>query len=291
MLKALAKFAYRLFGRYVYHHREKYLPIQEELKRARLPYSLDEYISLSILLSIIAFFVFFLCSLALSWSFPLTIRLLLSFVSGIGGALFTFFYMLNYPSIAAINRASSIDEVLPYAVMHMSTLAGTSIPPHEIFRIMGKIKEYGEVARECSIIYRDIVVLGKDIFTVLSEAAKNSPSRAWAEVLWGISSTLRTGGSLRNYLYMKSRELRTLLERKEREAVEATNLLTEVYLIIFVLGPLLAAIMLLLASMFTGGTILGVPPLTLFGLLVYVIVPVLGLIFLLFADRVRPREM
>ncbi len=291
MLKPLAKVAYRIFGRRVYYHRKRFLHIQEQLRKARLPYSLDEYISLTVLLSIFAFFVFSVGTFLVAGGFPLSIRLVLSLTSGVLGALVTYFYMLNYPAVAAINRASSIDAVLPYAVMHMSTLAGTSIPPHEVFRIMGKIKEYGEVSRECSIIYRDVVVLGKDIFSALSEAAKNSPSRAWAEVLWGISSTLRTGGSLRDYLYMKSRELRSLLERKEKEAVETTNLLTEVYLIIFVLGPLLGSIMLLLASMFSGGTVLGLSPVTLFGILVYLIMPLLGLIFLLFAERVRPREI
>ncbi len=291
MLRPLAKLAYRLFGRYVYSRRKRYLYVQEALRKARLPYSLDEYISLTILLSLISFFLFGIAFFLLAPINSLLIRSLLSLFVGILGSFFVYLYMLNYPAIAAINRASSIDAVLPYAVMHMSTLAGTSIPPHEIFRIMGKVKEYGEISRECSIIYRDTVVLGKDIFTVLSEAAKNSPSRAWAEVLWGISSVLRTGGSLRDYLYSKSRELRSLIERREREAVETMNLLTEIYLIIFILGPLLTAIMLLLASMFTGGTLLGLSPITLFSLLIYVIMPVAGIIFLLFADRMRPREV
>ena len=290
MLQGISKIAYRLFGRYIYKHRSRFAKLQEEMKKARLPYSLDEYVSLAILLSILMFF-FVLSFLLLFLTFPLPLRVLFSLFTALGVSAITFIYFLNYPHIVAYTRASSIDAVLPYAITHMSTLAGSGIAPHHIFRIMGKIPKYGEISRECRIIYRDVSVVGKDIFTAISDAAKSSPSRLWAEVLWGISSTLHSGGSLRDYLYMKSRELMSYIERKEREAVETMNLFTEVYLILFVLTPILAAIMLLLMGMLSGGTVFGMRPEQLFGLLVYIVMPIIGVVFLLVADNLRPREV
>ena len=290
MLQGMAKIAYRLFGKYIYKHRSKFAKLQEEMKKARLPYSLDEYISLSILLSIIMFF-FVLSFLLLFLRFPVPLRILFSVFTSLGVSVIIFIYLLNYPRVVAYNRAAKIDKVLPYAVTHMSTLAGSGIAPHHIFRIMGKISKYGEISRECRIIYRDVSIVGKDIFTAISDAAKSSPSRLWAEVLWGISSTLHSGGSLRDYLYMKSRELRSYVERKEREAVETMNLFTEIYLILFVLTPILAAIMLLLMGMLSGGRIFGMKPEQLFGLLVYIVMPITGIVFLVVADSLRPREV
>jgi flagellar protein FlaJ len=290
MLQGLSKLAYRIFGRYIYRHRSKFIRLQEEMKKARLPYSLDEYISMIILLSILFFFLFFGFFMAFL-TFSLTFRVLFSFFLAVGSAALIFIYLLNYPRVVAYRRAAKIDKVLPYAITHMSTLAGSGIAPHHIFRIMGKITKYGEVSRECQIIYRDVSVVGKDIFTALSDAAKSSPSRLWAEILWGISSTLHSGGSLRDYLYIKSRELRAYLERKEREAVDTMNLLTEIYLILFVLTPILGAIMLLLMGMLGGGKIFGFTPDQIFALLVYIITPITGVAFLVIADALRPRAV
>ena len=290
MLKGLARFSYRLLGRIVFRYREHFTHLIEDLKKARLPYTMDEYVSLAILLSIVTFLVSYPIIVAVLGNVSV-LTIILGFILSSAVSLLVLLNFLNYPKLVARNRAYDIESLLPYALTHMATLAGSGIPPHHVFRIMGKIERYGEISKECGIIYKDVSVLGKDLFTALSDAAKASPSRIWTEVLWGISSTLRSGGSLREYLYNKSRELQTLLERKEKEAVETMNLLTDIYLILFVLSPILAAVIIMLTSMLAGGTILGIPPMTLFGLLVYIVMPVIGFVFLLVADNIRPREV
>ncbi len=47
----------------------------------------------------------------------------------------------------------------------------------------------------------------------------------------------------------------------------------------------------LLMGMLSGGRIFGVQPLTLLSLLVYVVMPAAGLVFLLITDNIRPREV
>ncbi len=291
VLKPLARFAYRIFGRFVYKHKDLFLPLQEDLKKARLPYSLDEYVSLIILVALLSFLIFLLIGWILFHPLPFPMNIITALFGAIGTSAILSIILYNHPKMAAISRASEIDAVLPFAVMHMSTLAGSGIPPHHLFRIMGLIEKYGEVARECNIIYRDVSILGKDIFTALSDAAKESPSRLWAELLWGITSTLRSGGSLREYLFMRAKDLRTMIERKERELMETMNLLTEIYLIIFVMGPILVAIVLALLSMMGGTFNIGIDPVQGFALLTYLILPVTGVIFLLIAEMMKPREV
>ncbi len=291
MLNKLAKLAYRLFGRIVYRHRKEFEWLHNDLRSARIPLSLDEYVSLIILLIMLTPFVAFVPLYLLFYGMAKPVAFILSVVGAIGVSVILILYFLNYPRIVAASRASSIDMALPAAVTHMATLAGTGIPPHHMFRILSKIKKYGEVAKECGYIYRDVAVLGKDIFSAISDAARVSPSRLWAEVLWGISSTLRAGGNLRDFLYSKSRELYSLLEQQERKAVQTMNLLTDIYMVIFVLGPILSAIILIIVSTFGGGKVAGFDPLTVLMLMTYFALPVGGLIFLLLADMIRPREI
>lgn len=291
MLNRLSKLAYRLFGKLVYRHRKEFEWLYNDLKSARIPLSLDEYVSLIILFIIVTPFLAFIPLYLVFYGMAKPVAFILSIVGSIGISAILILYFLNYPKFVAASRASSIDIALPAAVTHMATLAGTGIPPHHMFRILSKIKKYGEVAKECGYIYRDVAILGKDIFTAISDAARVSPSRLWAEVLWGISSTLRAGGNLRDFLYSKSRELYLLLEQQEKKAVETMNLLTDIYMVLFVLGPILSAIILIIVSTFGGGRVGGLDPLTLLMLMTYFGLPVGGIIFLLIADMIRPREI
>ena len=144
MLKELAKLSYRFFGGVAFRHRGEFGWLREELKRARLPYSVEEYLSLIAFLDIVALAVTLLLSLFAFTAvlhFPLPISLLLAAVTAVGAAALLTVYMFNYPAIRSVARASEIDALLPTAITHMATLAGADIPPHHIFRIMGKIEK------------------------------------------------------------------------------------------------------------------------------------------------------
>ncbi len=290
MLDILCKQGYRLFGGLVHKYRHYFRNLVVELRKALLPYSVEEYIAGILLLCILVFFLSTIFAVIFLVPMMGPAAVVSALTAGICLSALVGVIMLNYPSYRAIQRGKEIDARLAAAVTHMSTLAGTGIAPINIFKAMVKLREYGEIAKECALIVRDVELFGKDLLTALSESARRSPSRKWEELLWGVMSTLRSGGNLRDYFLTKARELMKEFERQEREAMESANVVTEIYLIIAVLAPILAVLMTTVMGLF-GGDIIGISPKEVLAVIVYVGVPVTGAFFIAFARMVRPREI
>ncbi len=293
MLKPLLRAGYRLFGDFIHRRRPQLQDFVRQLKIARLPYSVEEYFAGMILAAILALIVggataSFL--LYVFYGYPLPVAIALGAVLGFSLAGLVAALFVWYPSYVAGERKSDIESRLAYAVTHMSTLAGTGIPPVAIFKALVNFKEYGEISKECAYIVRDVEVFGKDLYTAISDAARASPSRQWADVLWGIVSTLRSGGDLRAFLDEKARQLVELQEREERKAMENLGVLTEVFMVGFVLAPIIGVLMIVFMGLF-GGSIMGLPPRLLLLFIVYFGVPILGIIFLAIANSSRPKEV
>ncbi len=287
MIDLLCKRGYALFGRFVHKHRDWFKDLALDLHRALLPYSVEEYAAGGILLTILTFLSLFVVLLVVSGFSPSAILYTLP-LSILIAAFITLFYF-NYPSYRATRRGKDIDARLPAAVTHMSTLAGTGIAPINIFKTLASLPEYGEVSKECALIVRDVELFGKDLLTALSDSARRSPSRKWEELLWGVISALRSGGSLRDYFLIKVRDLMREFEKMEKEAMESAQVITEIYLIIAILGPILAVLMGAVVGIFGGGG--PISPKTLILWLVYFGIPLIGFAFLMVARAIRPREI
>ena len=293
MLKPLLRTGYRFFGDFIHRRRSQLQGFARQLKVARLPYSVEEYFAGMIFASLLVMFLGGATAtfvLTVFYGDPLPVAIGLGAVIGVSLAGLTVFLFLWYPSYVANERRSDIEGRLAYAVTHMSTLAGTGIPPVAIFKALVNFKEYGEISKECAYIVRDVDVFGKDLYTAISDAARASPSRQWADVLWGVVSTLRSGGDLRAFLSEKARQLVELQEREERKAMENLGVLTEVFMVGFVLAPIIGVLMIVFMGLF-GGAIFGLPPRLLLLFIVYFGVPILGLVFLAVANSSRPKEV
>lgn len=293
MIRALSKLSYRLLGRIIHKYRERFSYLAEELRKARLGMPLEEYVSFAVLLTVVVFLLAFFLSYTLFTSlyhYTAALAIFSALLVSVSLASLLCIFVLNYPAIRAQERAENIEAHLPHAALHMATIAGTGTPPITMFYAIMNMKEYGEISSECAVIIRDVEVFGRDLFTALAEAARRSPSKHWAEFLWGIITTLRTGGNLRQYLSDKAEEFAHIAEQQEKRAMETLSLLSEIYMVIFVLAPILAVVMVALMG-FLGGYALGMPPNFLLVALVYFILPLLGVIFILLVSSSMPREV
>ncbi len=293
MIRAFSRLAYRIFGFAVHKYRGHFQLLAQEMRKARLGIPVEEYVSAVLLASVLAFLVLLPLSLALFvyvYRYTLPFAVLSALIVSVSAPALLFLVLMNYPILRARSRADNIDAHLPHAVIHMATLAGTGTPPITIFRALMGMKEYGEIAAECATIVRDVEIFGKDLFTALADAARRSPSRHWSEVLWGIITTLRTGGDLRAFLSDKAEEFVHLAEQMERRAMENLSLLSEIYMVVFVLAPIIGVLMVALMGFF-GGLALGIPPRLLLILLVYFALPLAGILFVILASTGRPKEV
>lgn len=293
MMKQVMRKGYKLFGKYIHRYRPYLKPLADRLKIARLPYTVEEYAAGAVLLSLSTFVFFFIVLtgvFSIIFKYSIVVTLFLSIAFAVLASCLVLGVVIAYPDVVARQRGAEIEVCLVYALMHMATLAGTGVSPLVLFRAISRFGEYGEISRECAFIVRDVEVFGKDLYTAIMDAARYSPSKVWAEILWGIVSTLRSGGNLREYLSEKAHQLMELHEREEMRAIETLDLLTEIFMVLFVLAPVVGAVMVVFMGM-VGGNVFGVDARSVLTLLVYFVLPAIGIVFILLADMSKPKEV
>ncbi len=293
MLKPITTLAYRYFGAYVHRYRPRLRRLADRLKIARLPYSVEEYVSAIILLTILAFLTSFSSAFFLLYriyGYDAVVSAVLSLFVSVSISGLVAIGMIGYPGYLISQRRQDIEARITYATTHMATLAGTGIPVLAIFRALTRFKDYGEISKECDYIVRDVELFGKDIYTAIADAARYSPSRVWAELLWGMVSTLRSGGDLRAYLAERAKAYVEMHEEEEKRAMESLNVVTEIFMVLFILAPIVGVIMIVFMSMM-GGTVMGINAQTFLFLLIYLVLPVLGIGFVAIAESQKPKEV
>ena len=97
-------------------------------------------------------------------------QLALAFVAMIVSiALLLSIYFL-YPAYKVKTLQAALDKHIPFAATHMATIAGTGVPPHMIFRMIGEFEEYEEVSAACREIYRNISAVSYTHLTLPTKA-------------------------------------------------------------------------------------------------------------------------
>ena len=151
--------------------------------------------------------------------------------------------------------------------------------------MLGEFKEYGIVSYICERIARNVVVFGYDILTAISEEAKRIPSSKFKDILWTISSTIRTGGDLRTVLMEKSRMLMEEQRRTEAKYIEFLSMMAEVYATVFVAGTIIIFVMVSIIGAI-GGVPLPVKPLL--QIFTYILIPIASIGFIIVIDSTKP---
>jgi len=287
--------AYRIFTRSriieTFFPKKYRTDLKPALKKAGLHITPEEYLSsmlltcvLSVPFFFLAFNFLFLHVIQLAPSAAFLMSMLFSFIST--GSVVVFF--LVYPSYAKDNLKRNIEVNLPYAVTHMATVAGTGVPIQLVFKLMGNFEEYGEVAKECRRIARNIEVFGYDVTTALAEAAGKTPSPSFKDLLWGIVTIIRSGGDLRQYLVGKAKELMEKRRIVESQYLDTLSLMAEIYITLFVAGPILFVIMVTVMGSMTN---IGIPMNVLFAIFVYILIPVMAAGFMFMIEGSKPVGM
>lgn len=258
------------------------------LRRAKLYITLEEYVSTAIFTILITLPFFYWISyliLVEIYALPSFIALILSFIftiTYVGGIIGGF---LMYPSYKVDKIKRNIELNIPYATTHMATIAGTGVPIYLVFRIVGGFEEYGEIAKECRKIARNIEVFGYDTLTALSDSASETPSPSFKDLLWGVVSLIRSGGDLRSFLVEKAKMYMDNQKNLEEEYIDNLGLMAEMYTTIFVAGPVLFVVMAtIMGSMGALPIDLGL----LFAIVIYLLLPVMSLGFILLIEATKP---
>tara|TARA_Y100000310_G_scaffold47085_2_gene43672 strand:+ start:907 stop:2241 length:1335 start_codon:yes stop_codon:yes gene_type:complete len=162
--------------------------------------------------------------------------------------LIVYLIFLFYPSTEASTVEQQIDYELPFATIQMSAIAGADIEPSNIFRIIAMSKEYKFISRESKKLMNQINLYGYDLVTALKNVARSSPSKLWADVLNGISTTIRSGGDLGKYLSKRAETLLFDYRLKREKATKAAETFMDIYISVVIAAPMLMMLLLILMN-------------------------------------------
>lgn len=188
-----------------------------------------------------------------------------------------------YPGMQISDIKKDIMNNLPFVTIYMTTLSSSGMGPVQMFKILSHFEEFGSVSKEAQRIIRDVELLGVDITTALERAADRTPSTQLRELLWGMRSTITTGGNLNSYLLEKSHSYMNDYMRYLDKFVDQLSILMEVYITAVIVGSIFFIIMGTILGLMGGGQ-----PLILVRMLIYVGIPVLSVMFMLLIAGMSP---
>ncbi len=260
--------------------------IRDDLQKANISYTLNEYISVMIFTVALTFFIealsiVFILSI---FGFGVAASVMIGLTSSaiISVLLFAFFYA--YPVSKKRSRGNKIKKVMPFAVSYMATIASSRPTPVTLFSVMSKFKEYGELSKEAKLIMRDIELLGMTLSSALKRATKRTPSAEFRDLLWGIDSVISTGGNLPDYLQGKTNEAMAEHRRSIKKYSQDLSLYVEIYLTLVITGSIFFIVLTSITAALTGGV--GTVALQTF--VVLVLVPIISIFFIFMIKSISP---
>jgi len=185
-----------------------------------------------------------------------------------------------------------LEEELPYGAMMITLMAASGVTPYESFKRLRSVDALERFREEGEEIVRQVEVLGSDPLTAMEKRAAEAKSQAYADFLEGYVSSVKSGGSVVNYLTSKLRNIFDARADSARHAVERLETLVEAYMIMLIV--IFCFYILSTVTSSTSGGIVGssfpdtsgfIYPLILF------VIPLFSLLFMYMANNIRPSTL
>lgn len=266
-----------------------------DISKAGIRITPEMYACLTVFSALLAFIIPFATGFFLLL-FILKTYWLTSLIYCIGSSCVSSFITLLvfkfYPSSKANTRKVKLEAELPYALSYMAVMAKAGAIPEEIFKSLAEAESRSIIAEESRMLVRDVAVFGKDILSALAVNAKKSPSRDFADTLWGISSTIRTGGDLSGYFEAQARNAFAKRRVVIRRFIDNLGLLGEFFVSIFVAAPLIFVVLLIVMAVLSGTMplIAGLSTVIVLQLITYVYLPFMAAFMIMLIDLIQPKE-
>jgi flagellar protein FlaJ len=279
--------SYRFFGSISKTIKPYFMDIKNDLQRASMSYTLEEYISTAIFTISITFFIeCVLLAFIFGFFFNPIIAMFLALTlsTTISGLLLFLFY--TYPAAIARGKEGKIKKILPFAVSFMATMASAKISPIILFKSIARFKEYGEVSEEAKSITKDVEIFGMTLMSAIRRRAKRTPSKDMRELLWGINSVLASGSDLMIYLKGKCDEFMNDYRRRIRKYSQDLSLIVEIYLTLIITGSIFFIVMSSIISAITPG----METVWIQTFIVFFLLPIVSIAFIILIRGISPTE-
>ncbi|MEM0333070.1 MAG: type II secretion system F family protein [Candidatus Aenigmatarchaeota archaeon] len=282
----LSKYSFRLFGDLARFFEDFFPDLKDDLKRAGIKLSSQEYLASSLFVSIVSFlvvlpFMALFLSIA-SGSFLFSYLMAISISLGI--PILVFFIHVNYPKTIIKQREKDLEKVLPFSTLYLSSIVSSGLPFHRAIKFFVEFSDENEFRKEIKKIVEDIDFYGLDINSAIERAINRSPSKKFKEFLYGLLATTRSGGNLYNFFKEKSNEYMMDYRRKLYEFSRAMTIYIQIYLISIVLGTIFFTVLTSVISvMGAQQNILGLQT-----LMIFIFLPAISILFIFLVKKSEP---
>ena len=262
-------------------HPNFFKPMLDQFLKVEVNMLSRTYISLMLFFTMIALplFLVFWVLLNLIFGLPWAVIPVIAILS----TILTFLGFYFYPSSLTGARSEKIKNELPFALVHMSAVAGSGAQPISIFELVADSNEYIELRKEVKRILNYVNLFGYSLTTSLKNVSNTTPSREFKELLNGMISTIETGGDLKDYLKGKSEEALNTYKLERKKQIEALATYSEVYTAILIAAPLLLIVVLAIINAI-GGQLGGISTSILAWTGVGILLPLLNIGFMVFVN-------
>jgi flagellar protein FlaJ len=284
----LKGFATRLFGGIIDKNTTTFAFVKNSLPKADIKIAYRSFMSMVILLSVITYIATVVALILALSIIPISFLMRMMYILFVPvlTALTSFFIFCFYPYQKASTRRKNIESGLPFVLTHMGAIAESGVPPYVIFKLISEFKEYGEISREMGKIVRNIEVFGLNPLSAVREVADKTPSESFKQLLMGFITTTESGGNIK--IFLKSAGDQALFEwRIKREKfLQQLSAYAEFYTGILIAAPLFIIALFAVMNMISP-TLSGYNILDLMKLSIYILVPVMNAVFLIFLKGVE----
>ncbi|OYT58204.1 MAG: hypothetical protein B6U68_00465 [Candidatus Aenigmarchaeota archaeon ex4484_14] len=281
-----AKMCYNLFGNFSRKIEKHFLDIETDLRRAKINYTLAEYISIAIFTVGITFFIE---TVGLAFIFTIIFRnivaaLMLSFTISSVFSIILLFLFYGYPATRAKNIEKDVNKNLPFSISYLSSIASGDVEPIFLFKTLSKFKGYGKISEEAKEIVKNVEMFGMNFTTALKKEANKTPSKKFKEILWGINTVVSSGGDLFTFLKEKSNLLMNEYRRNIKKYSDQLSLFVEIYLILIIVGSIFFIILTsVMATLSSGMEIVALQ-----SFVVFIFLPMISIAFIVLVKGISP---
>lgn len=247
------------------------------------------YLAVSFTVSIMSYFAALLFSLVTLLLLDVTVMF---FIMGIVGfplltGIGIFLYMYSYPSMKASRRRASIESNMPFAINHMAAVSESGATPYTMFKVLAQFKEYGVISEESEKMVRNVDLFGLDMISAMRQIVSETPSKEFKEFLEGLLTTIQTGGTMSQYLKEQAKDSMLDYRIKREKYTQMVSIYADFYTALLIAAPLILIAILSILSI-VGGSVFGLPIDLVIRLGVYILIPLLNVIFLAFLIMTQP---
>ncbi len=282
MIKLLGSFGVR-------HFSGSLKPLREEIVKSNLSILFELYVGRMIFLGILTFLVTFSFMFAtfLFIGAPVLLALVGGLITGFATSFIVLTIYHSYPFHLLTSKKNSIEGNLPFAINHMAAISASGVPPFVTFKLLTNIPEYGEVANESKRIVRNVEAFGMDVVSAMRNVAERTPSAEFRQMIFGIISTIETGGDLRKFLDNSAKEALFNYRLKREKYMQTLSTYADFYTAVLIAAPLFFVSVLSVMSL-VGGSVFGLSIPDAMRIGVYAMIPLMNIMFIMFIHYTQP---